>query len=233
MKILTDFLSESQFFPVCVGLLFYFFGEILRRRFKSALLNPLLISVAATISLLLLLGIDYDTYMEGAKYLTYLLTPATVALAVPLYRRLSELRRCPVAIVAGILSGTVMSLASVTALSLAFGLSDAEFVSLLPKSVTTAIGMGIAEENGGITALTAAVIMFTGVFGHIAGALVLRIFRITEPVAKGVAMGCAAHAIGTSRAMEMGETEGAVSGLSLVVTGIVTVVAAPVVIGIV
>ena len=233
MKILTDFLAGSTFFPVVVGLLFYFMGDALRRKFKFSLLNPLLISVAATIALLVFLEIDYGSYMEGAKYLSYLLTPATVALAVPLYRRIGELRRCPVAIIAGILSGTVMSLASVTILSIAFGLGDEEFVSLLPKSVTTAIGLGISEENGGIPALTAAVIMFTGVFGHIAGGAVLKVFRIKSPVAKGVAMGCAAHAIGTSRAMEMGEVEGAISSLSLVVTGIVTVVLAPVVIGVV
>ena len=190
--------------------------------------NPLLISIILVIAVLLIFHVDYETYNEGAKYLSYLLTPATVCLAIPLYEQLEQLKKNVKAIVAGILSGVVTSLCSVLILALAFGLGHEEYVTLLPKSITTAIGMGVSEELGGIVTITVAVIIVTGVLGNIIAELVCKIFRIHEPVARGIAIGSASHAIGTARALEMGEVEGAMSSLSIAVSGLLTVIGASV-----
>lgn len=199
---------------------------MIRRKWKFAILNPLLISIIIVIAVLLVLRMDYETYNEGAKYLSYLLTPATVCLAIPLYEQLEHLKKNVKAIAAGILSGVLSSLVSVWALSAAFGLSHEEYVTLLPKSITTAIGMGVSEELGGIVTITVAVIIVTGVLGNIIAELVCRLFRIKEPVAKGIAIGSASHAIGTAKALEMGEVEGAMSSLSIAVSGLLTVIGA-------
>lgn len=190
--------------------------------------NPLLISIFLVIAVLLIFDVDYERYNEGAKYLSYLLTPATVCLAIPLYEQLEQLKKNAKAIAAGILSGVLSSLVSVLALAAAFGLSHEEYVTLLPKSITTAIGMGVSEELGGIVTITVAVIIVTGVLGNIIAELVCKIFRIHEPVAKGIAIGSASHAIGTAKAMEMGEVEGAMSSLSIAVSGLLTVIGASV-----
>ena len=199
---------------------------MIRRKWKFAILNPLLISIIIVIAVLLVLRMDYEPYNEGAKYLSYLLTPATVCLAIPLYEQLEHLKKNVKAIAAGILSGVLSSLVSVWALSAAFGLSHEEYVTLLPKSITTAIGMGVSEELGGI--VTIAVIIVTGVLGNIIAELVCRLSRIKEPVAKGIAIGSASHAIGTAKALEMGEVEGAMSSLSIAVSGLLTVIGASV-----
>ena len=221
-------LKQSVFFGVTLSLLAYGLGIWLQRRFRLAVFNPLLISVAVTIAVLLAAHIDYDTYYNGAKYLSYLLTPATVCLAVPLYEQLPLLRQNWKAILAGVLAGVLVSLAGVLALSALFGLDHAEYVTLLPKSITTAIGMGISEQLGGYVTITVAVIIITGNFGNVTAATVCRLARITDPIAKGVAIGASAHALGTARAMQMGQTEGAMSSLSLAVTGLLTVAGASV-----
>ena len=223
---MRDFLASSAFFPVLAGIVFYFLGDFLRKKLRLGLLNPLLISVVLTVVFLLCTDMEYSVYMEGAKYLNYLLTPATVCLAIPLYRQLHVLRGNTAAIFAGIISGTLASLACIFAMSLAFGLTHGEYVTLLPKSITTAIGIGISGELGGDVSVTAAAIIVTGIFGKMSAEAVLRLFRIKEPVAKGVAIGTASHAIGTAKALEIGELEGAVSSLSIVVSGIITVVGA-------
>lgn len=225
---MREFFEASLFFPVFSGIVFYLLGELLRKKLRTSAVNPLLISVTLTIVLLLAMDIDYTAYSEGAKYLSYLLTPATVSLAIPLYRQLHVLRGNTVAILAGITAGTAASIGCIFAMSLAFGLRHDEFMTLLPKSITTAIGMGLSEELGGDPSVTAAAIIVTGIFGNVSAPLILKLFGIKDPIAKGVAMGTAAHAIGTTKAMEMGETEGAVSSLSLVVAGIITVIGASV-----
>ena len=219
-------LKQSVFFGVTLSLLAYGLGIWLQRRFRLAVFNPLLISVAVTIAVLLAAHIDYDTYYNGAKYLSYLLTPATVCLAVPLYEQLPLLRQNWKAILAGVLAGVLVSLAGVLALSALFGLDHAEYVTLLPKSITTAIGMGISEQLGGYVTITVAVIIITGIFGNVIAVSVCRLFRITDPIAKGVSIGSAAHALGTAKALEIGEVEGAMSSLSIVVAGLLTVVGA-------
>ena len=217
---MKELLTNSVFFGVMVSILTYELGMFLKRKLKLAIFNPLLISIAAVIVCLLAFNIDYDSYNAGAKYISYLLTPATVCLAVPLYEQVELLKKNAKAIFAGILSGVLTSILCVLAGCVIFGLSHEQYVTLLPKSITTAIGMGVSEELGGIVTITVAVIIITGVF-------VCKVFRIQEPVAKGIAIGSAAHAVGTAKAMEMGDIEGAMSSLSIAVAGLMTVVAAP------
>ena len=225
---MSELMGDSLFFGVVVSVLAYQAGLWIKRKWKLAVFNPLLISIFLVIAVRLTFEVDYERYNEGAKYLSYLLTPATVCLAIPLYEQLEQLKKNAKAIAAGILSGVLSSLVSVLALAAAFGLSHEEYVTLLPKSITTAIGMGVSEELGGIVTITVAVIIVTGVLGNIIAELVCKIFRIHEPVAKGIAIGSASHAIGTAKAMEMGEVEGAMSSLSIAVSGLLTVIGASV-----
>ena len=225
---MNDFIENSVFFGVLVSLLSYGIGIVLKKRLKHSLFNPLLISIVLTILILLCLKIDYAVYYEGAKYISYLLTPATICLAIPLYEQMELLKNNLKIILLGILSGVLTSLCSILALALLFGLNKAEYVTLLPKSVTTAIGMGISEELGGYVSITATVIIITGILGNVIADGLFKIFHITEPIAKGIALGTASHAIGTAKAIELGETESAMSSLSIVVAGILTVVGASV-----
>ncbi len=224
---MNSLLQTSVYFGVLISIAAYETGEFLKKKFKHPLLNPLLISIIITMLFLKLFKVDYNTYNQGAKYLSYLLTPATVALAVPLYRQIQLLKDNFKSIMAGIAAGTAASLGLMYILSLIFKLSESEYATLLPKSITTAIGMGVSEELGGIVTITVALIVLTGISGNIMGEFVCKIFRITNPIAKGVALGTSAHAIGTAKAMEMGEIEGAISSLSIAVAGILTVVLAP------
>ena len=170
--------------------------------------------------------IEYKVFNESAKYLSYLLTPATICLAVPLYEQFELLKKNYKAILAGIGSGVVMSLVSVWALANLFRLDYASYVTFLPKSITTAIGMVISDELGGYVALTVVVIIITGVLGSMIAESVCKLFKIEEPIAKGIGIGTASHAMGTTKAMEMGDVEGAMSSLSIVVAGILTVIGA-------
>lgn len=223
-----DILCSATFFGVMISLLSYEFGLWLKRKTQSPICNPLLVSIVVTIAILLILGVDYESYNAGAQYLSYLLTPATVCLAIPLYEQLSLLVRNIKAILIGIVAGVLASIGSVLGLCILFGLNHQYYVTLLPKSITTAIGMGVSEELGGIVTITVSVIILTGVLGNIIAETVCKCFRITEPVAKGIAIGTAAHAIGTARALEMGEIEGAMSSLAIAVSGLITVGAASV-----
>lgn len=226
LRAMQDFIENSVFFGVVVSLFSFWAGTVVKKRFGYSFFNPLLIAIILTILILLGLRIDYAAYYEGAKYISYLLTPATICLAIPLYEQMELLKNNLKIILAGILSGVLTSLCSIFAMSLLFGLSRAEYVTLLPKSVTTAIGMGISEELGGYVSITAAVIIVTGILGSVIAEALFKIFHITEPIAKGIALGTASHAIGTAKAMELGETEGAMSSLSIVVAGILTVAGA-------
>lgn len=225
---MKQLLCNSAYFGILLSLGSYYLGVRLQRRFRSPLCNPLLISTVICIAVLSLSGIDYEVYNASAQHLSYLLTPATVCLAIPLYRQLSLLKGNSRAILLGVLSGVLASLGCVLVLALVFGLSHAQYVTFLPKSVTSAIGMALAEELGGYPDIAMATIIVTGILGNIFAEGFLRLMRVNHPIAKGVAIGTAAHAFGTSRAMEMGETEGAMSSLSIVVAGVMTVVGASV-----
>lgn len=220
---MSSFFEDSMFAGVTLSLIAYLIGTLLKRKFKLGIFNPLLISIVVSIIVLLVGKVDYEIYNEGAKYLSWLLTPATVCLAIPLYEQRGLLKKNYKAVLFGLFSGVITSLCTVLVLSMMMGLSHEEYVTLLPKSITTAIGMGVSEELGGYVVITVAVIIVTGVLGNIFGELICKLFKITEPISKGLAFGSAAHAIGTAKAIEIGEVEGAMSGLAIAVSGIITV----------
>lgn len=223
---MNSFFEQSMFAGVALSLLAYGLGEFLKKKFKLGIFNPLLISIVVSIFVIVVGKVDYDTYSEGAKYLSWLLTPATVCLAIPLYEQWSLLKKNHKAVVIGLVAGTITSLTTVLVLAILCGLSHEEYVTLLPKSITTAIGMGVSEELGGYVTITVAVIIITGVLGNMFGEIICKIFKITEPISKGLALGAASHAIGTAKAMEIGEIEGAMSSLAIAVSGLLTVVLA-------
>lgn len=225
---MNELFVNSTTIGVVISLLAYQIGTFLRNKTKKAIFNPLLVSVILVIAFLLLFKIDYENYNHSAKYLSYLLTPATVSLAIPLYEKLDLLKKHFGAIIIGILSGVLTSLVSIWGMSVLFGLSHSEYVTLLPKSITTAIGIGVSEELGGYVSITATSIIITGILGNIIGEFICKCFRINNAISKGLALGTSSHAIGTSKAMELGEVEGAMSSLSIVVAGLLTVVLASV-----
>ena len=223
---MAEFASNSLFFGAFLSLAAYGVGVFLRSRWKFALFNPLLVAIVLVVAFLVAFKIDYATYMEGAQYISFLLTPATVCLAVPLYQQFSLLKKNAKAVLLGIAAGVLASLTVILAMSILFHLDHTMYVTLLPKSITTAIGIGVSGELGGIQSLTVVVIIITGVLGNIFAELICKVFRITDPIAQGVGIGTSTHAVGTARAMEMGEIQGAMSGLSIVVAGLMTVVVA-------
>ena len=225
---MNDFFRTSVFAGVTISLIAYYIGILIKKKFKLGILNPLLISIVLTIAVLVCAHVDYETYNYGATYLSWFLTPATVCLAIPLYEQWQLLKKHWKAVLLGITAGVLTSLTTVFVLAKLMGLSHEEYVTLLPKSITTAIGMGVSEELGGYVTITVAVIVVTGVLGNIMGEFICRLFRITEPIAKGLSFGASSHAIGTAKAMELGEVEGAMSSLAIAVTGILTVLLASV-----
>lgn len=225
---MLDFLTQSAFFGAVLSLGAYEVGLYCKKRWRLAIFNPLLIAIALVVAALALLKIPYSTYQSGAKYISWLLTPATVCLAIPLYEQLALLKKNALAIAAGILAGVLTSVTLVLLFAVVFHFSHAEYVTFLPKSVTTAIGMGVSEQLGGNVSITVVVIVITGVLGNILAEPICRLFAITHPIAKGIGIGSASHAIGTAKAMELGQVEGAMSGLSIAVSGLLTVAAAAV-----
>ena len=223
---MKELFGTSAFFGVFITLAAYEAGIVIKRKLKRSVFNPLLIGIVIVILVLRLLGIEYAVYQEGARYISFLLTPATICLAVPLYEQLELLKKNYKAVFAGIISGVLTSLGSIFILAVLFKLDHASYVTLLPKSITTAIGMGVSQELGGYVSITVAVIIFTGILGNMIAETVCRGFKIQDPIARGIAIGTSSHAIGTTKAMEMGDVEGAMSSLSIVVSGILTVIGA-------
>lgn len=223
---MNELILNSATSGVVLSFLAYEIGVYLKKKTNMALCNPLLIAMLLVIAFLVATDIDYESYNASAKYLSYLLTPATVSLAIPLYQQLELLKKHMFAIFAGILAGVVASLGSICAMSIWFGLSHEEYVTLLPKSITTAIAMGVSEELGGYVTITVISIMITGILGNMVAEMVCKLFRIKYAVSRGLAIGTASHAVGTAKAMEMGEIEGAMSSLAIVVAGLCTVVGA-------
>ena len=213
---MNGLIENSTTFGIVISIIGYEIGLLLRKRFNFAIINPLLISIVFVIAAILAFHIDYADYNKSAQYLSYLLTPATVSLVT--------LKKNAVAIITGIISGILANMVCIFLLALLFNLSHKEYITLLPKSITTVIGMGVSEEFGGIVAITVAVIIITGILGNIIAITVFKLFKIYEPIARGIALGSASHAIGTAKAMEMGEVEGSVSSLAMIVCGILTLV---------
>jgi putative effector of murein hydrolase len=223
---MKEFVSNSMFFGVTLSLAAYAVGIIAKRRLKLFIFNPLLVAIALTIAVLLVAGIEYDAYNNSAKYLSYLLTPATICLAIPLYEQYKLLKKNFTAIIVGIASGVLTSLTTIFLMALLFKLGHYEYITLLPKSITTAIGIGLSQELEGYVSITVASIMITGLFGNIAGDIICKVCGIKHPVARGIAIGTSAHVMGTAKALQMGRIEGAMSSLSIAVAGCMTVAGA-------
>lgn len=221
------------YFGMFVSVAAYLVGMALKKKLGWAILNPLLVAILLVMAFLKGTGISYGEYSEGASYISYFLTPATVCLAIPLYKQLELLKKNLAAVLCGITTGVAGSALSIFVMSLIFRLEHVHYVSLLPKSITTAIGMGVSEEAGGIVTITIVSIIFTGILGNIVAEGWFKLVGIREPIAKGLALGTAAHAIGTSKALELGEVEGAMSSLSIAVAGLMTVIAVPLMAGLI
>ena len=226
---MAEFLEGISLFPLVLTLGTYQFGLWCQKKVKHALCNPLLIATVLSIGIILLTGFDLQVYQKGTAGISWLLTPATVCLAIPLYEQLKVLKKHLPAILIGIFAGVFVSLGSILLLCRLFRLEDVMTLSLLPKSITTAIGLALTEQNGGISALTTFAIVITGILGNLSGSALCKLLKITDPVAQGVSFGTASHVIGTSRAMEVDPLTGAVSSLSLAVAGILTAVVFPIV----
>ena len=220
---MSEFYVLSAYLPLALCIGFYLLGMVLRRRLNSGLINPLLVAILLCIAFLQISGMPYATFAEGAEPLSLLLTPATVCLALPLYRQWHFLRKYPGAILCAVTAEALTSMGTILLLCRLLSLEHSMYMTLLPKSITTAIGMGVAEELGGIVTITVAVIVVTGILGNLLGDVFCKVFRLTHPVAKGLALGPSAHAIGTAKAMELGEVEGAISSLAIVLSGLITV----------
>ncbi len=219
---MSELFSSSSFFSAALTLTAFSFASFCQKKSKIAILNPILVSAAIIMALLTVLRIPSSVYQAGCQVLSYLLTPATICLAISFYEQFQSLKKHIWAVLAGVLAGTVCSIGSIYLLGQVFSLNDALTVSLLPKSVTTAIGVVLSQEIGGIGAVTTAAIIITGIFGNVIGPGLCRLFRLRSEVAQGVAFGSSAHVIGTAKAVEMSALTGAVSSLSLTIAGIVT-----------
>lgn len=219
---MNEFAESSAYFSVALTLVAFGIASVLQKKWKIALLNPIAIGALLVFGVLKLCGISNTAYQAGCEVLNYLLTPATICLALSLYRQFRALKSHLPAIIAGILCGVLCSLSSVYLLGKLLGLDQVILQSLLPKSVTAAVGLALSSEIGGIVAISAAAISITGILGNMLGPLLCKLFRIREPVAQGVAFGTTSHVIGTTRASEMSQLAGAVGSLSLTLAGLFT-----------
>ncbi len=218
---------ENKYFLIALTFVVYVAAQILQRRTGISFLNPILITIAVLICILMSAGVDYDTYAEGGEYIDFWLKPAVVALGVPLYRQLEAIKKQLLPILLAELAGCVVGVVSVVVVAQLLGASKEVILSLAPKSVTTPIAMEIAQTVGGIPALTAAVVVCTGIFGGMAGFKMMKYSRVKSPIAQGLSMGTAAHAVGTSAAMDVGYRYGAFSSLGLTLNGLFTALLTP------
>ena len=223
-----EILLENTLFGLIISLIAFEIGLLIYKKTKLPLFNPLLIAIVLVISFLLIFDINIDTYNKSGEFINMFLGPATVVLAVPLYKQLNMLKKHMMPILIGILFGSTVSISSVILLANIFGMEKIITISLLSKSVTTPIGIEITNQLGGLAPVTVLAIVISGIIGAIIGPIICKIFKITDNVAIGISLGTASHAVGTSKALELGETEGAMSSLSIGIAGIMTVFLAPI-----
>lgn len=219
---MRELLNSSSFFSVALTIGCFSLGSFCQQKWKKAVFNPIIIGAALVMLVLTVADIPVETYQENTKLLTWLMTPATICLAISFAEQIRGLKQHLPAVLAGVLAGTVCSIFCVAAMSKAFGLSEAMTWSLLPKSVTTAIGVALSEQAGGIAAISTVAIVITGVLGNAIGPTLAKVLKITDPVAQGVAFGTSSHVIGTTKALELSPVAGAVSSMSLTLAGLLT-----------
>ncbi|MHB8063360.1 MAG: LrgB family protein [Ruminiclostridium sp.] len=219
-------LYATPIFALLISILAYEIGLFINKKTNIAFFNPLMIAIALVIGTLLVLNISLDDYKKGGDFISMFLTPATVILAVPLYKNINSLKKDYIAILCGVVVGCITAIASIWALAKAFGLPKELLASLIPKSITTPLGIELSNQIGGIPSVTVAAIIITGIVGAVFAQWILKICRITDKTAKGIAIGTSSHALGTTKAVELGETVGAMSGLAIGLAGLVTVIIA-------
>ncbi|AWZ49043.1 hypothetical protein C3495_09565 [Clostridiaceae bacterium 14S0207] len=223
-------LIQSPIFGITVSLIAFELGCFLFKKTKNPIFNPLLIGIAVVIGFLKVTNISFETYNIGGQYISFLLGPATVILAVPLYKKIALLKQYGLEIFLGISIGTSCGILSVILLSKLFGIDKSLMMSLVPKSITTPIGMEVSKGLGGNTSITVAAIIITGILGAIIGPMLCKICKIKNKVAIGISLGTASHAMGTAKALELGETQGAMGGLAIAISGLLTVFLAPLIV---
>lgn len=226
---MNEILLNSTYFGFIITIVIYYIAVLIKNKTKMSLLNPLLISTIIIVAILLICNIEYDTYNNGAKYISYFLTPTTVCLAIPLFKKIRILKRNIVAIISGILAGVLSNAIVIVILVKILGMSNELGISLLPKSITAPIAIGVAEELGGISSITVFAVILSGIIGAVIAPTIFKILNIKEEVSQGLACGTAAHGSGTTTALELGEVQGAISGLAISVTGVVTTVVLPII----
>lgn len=224
---MNDIIS-SPVFGVLVSLIAYEIGIFIKQKLKLSIFNPLLIAIIILIAFLSKFHIKYSDYNNGGQVISFFLAPATIALALPFYKKFTLFKENALPILAGILSGAIAGIVCVIGLCKLFKLSDVLTKSLIPKSITTPIGMALSKQLGGLPSITVVAIIVTGIVGSIIGPFLYKLLKINDNVALGIALGSASHAIGTAKAMEIGETEGAMSSITIAISGIITVFLAPV-----
>ena len=225
---MAEFIGSIGVWGVTVTLAAFALGTWLNKKTGQAIFNPLLLGSIFVIIFLSLVQIPFAEYKQSVSVLNYLLLPATVSLAVPLYEQWLPMKKNAKAVLCGILAGSLTSMVSIIAISWVMKLDPVLSASLMPKTVTTAIGAEVAQELGGLSSLAGGIIVLTGIIGNLSAAAMCRICKLHDPIARGVAIGTASHAIGTARALQMGRVEGAVSSLSIAVAGILTAALCPV-----
>ena len=216
--------TASPFFGVALSILAFWAAVKLQKKTGLVVCNPLLVSILLVIAVLTALKIPYENYRQGGDLINLFLSPATACLAVAIYSKIQVLKENWLPVLVGCTVGSAVSIGSVWALCRLFRLEETLTASLLPKSVTTPIAVSVAEAHGGISSITVVAVILTGIFGSMVAPLLIRLFRVKDPVTAGLAIGACSHAMGTSKALELGETEGAMSGLAIGVCGLVTVV---------
>lgn len=216
-------LFKSPFFGIALSIIAFWIGVKLQKKTGLVICNPLIIAIILVSAVLLIFKIPYESYNVGGTIINMFLAPATACLAVSIYTKIELLRKNWLPIVVGASCGSLASMGSVYLMCKLFGLDDAMTVSLLPKSVTTPIAVGIAEGHGGIVPITVVAVIFTGILGSILAPTLIKIFHVEDEMTAGLAIGACSHAVGTSKAIELGETQGAMSGLAIGVCGILTV----------
>ena len=215
-------LASSPFFGITLTIVAYWVGVRAQKKTGLVVCNSMLITVALIIAVLTVFHIPYEDYYQGGSLINLFLGPATACMAVTAYAKMDLLKKYWLPVLAGCLAGTVTSIGSILVLSRLFGLDKDMTASLLPKSVTTPIATAVSEGHGGIVPITVAAVIVTGILGNLAAPFLVKLFRVKDPVAAGLGIGTCSHALGTAKALEMGETEGAMSGLAVGICGIFT-----------
>lgn len=226
---MNEFLQQSSYFGFVLTIIIYYLAVLLKNKAKKSILNPLLITTIIIVIILLIFNIKYETYNIGAKYISYFLTPTTVCLAVPLYKQIKVLKKSILGILSGIIAGVLANAFVIVIFVKCFKMDNILGTSLLSKSITAPIAIGVTDELGGISSITVFAVILSGIIGAVIAPFIFKLLKIKSPVVQGLACGTAAHGSGTTTALELGEIQGAISGLAIIITGLITTLVVPII----